>query len=328
MMMRTLNKLISLIAVVTFGSVVAEAIPKPETKINYAERIVPELPARGEKMRLLIDTDAANEIDDLYAVALAVACPERFELEGLVATHFAQKTGPESIEQSYQLLLELFAKGGMEGRYRIEKGGDPMMYQTVPQESPGARFIIERAHAGSVDDPLWVVALGAMSNVASALLIDPSIREKVRLVCHVRSEWSWPERSEQFNVGGDPQAVRALLTSGAPLVWFDTGQQLTCPMDVTEKNLVPLGGMPAYLHEFRKRATWFQKDNKGFFDLGDIAWMVDPDVCTNEVVDVPHMDWVMKFQHRGDLGRMLRVHTCKKEPVWGLFFERMRQLSR
>jgi purine nucleosidase len=287
------------------------------------DRLVPELPAAGRRLRVVIDTDIATEIDDLYAVALALRATDRFAVEGFVATHFAQKHGRASIAQSYALLLELLEVAGHAGRYPVCKGGDPIPYLDEPSDSAGARLIIERAHAGGPDDPLWVVGLGAATNLASALLLDPAILPKVRYVFHARSEWSWPERSEQYNVGGDVRAARCLLSSGVPLVWFDTGQQLTCPMAVTAQRLLPLGGLPAYLHNYRLKAPYYQRDDKGFFDVGDIAWMMRPDVCTNTVVDAPSMDWAMRFEHRGGLGRMLRVHDLQPEPVWALFFARM-----
>ncbi len=288
------------------------------------QRIVPKLPAPEKKLRIVIDSDAANEIDDLYAIALAIRAPERFSIEGFVATHFAQHTGRISIQKSYDLLMELLEPAGGVGRYSVFKGGDPLTYLDEPSDSAGARFIIERAHASGDNDPLWVLGLGAATNLASALLIDPSIKPRVRYIFHARSEWSWPERSEQFNVGGDIHAARVLLESGVPLVWFDTGTQLTCPMGVTEERLLPLGGMPAFLHEYRYRNPRFQADDKGFFDLGDIAWMMRPEVCKREVVDVPHMDWKMVFSHKGDLGQMLRVYEVEREPVWELFFDSMR----
>lgn len=122
---------------------------------------------------------------------------------------------------------------------------------------------------------------------------------------------------------GDIQAARALLESDVPLVWFDTGTQLTCPMETTAAKLLPLGGLPAFLHEFRLRRPYFQHDDKGFFDLGDIAWMMRPDVCRDDVVNVPHMNWKLQFEHRGDLGKMRRVSEISAPPVWELFFARM-----
>jgi len=292
-------------------------------KNEISRRIVPELPPVDRRIRIVIDSDAANEIDDLYAIALAIHAPERFNIEGFVATHFAQHTGRRSIEQSYEVLMELLTLAGKADDYPVVRGGDPLAYLDEPSDSDGARLIIERAHAGRPDDPLWVLGLGAATNLASALLIDPSIQSKVQYIYHARSEWSWPERSEQFNVGGDVRAARVLLESGVPLVWFDTGTQLTCAMEETEKRLLPLGGLPAFLHEYRYRSPKYQSENKGFFDLGDIAWIMQPGVCRTEVVDVPRMDWKMVFSHQGDLGKMLRVYKVDPEPVWKLFFERL-----
>lgn len=55
-----------------------------------AYRLVPQIPGPpGVRIRLVINTDAANEIDDLYAIAPALRSPDRFEIAGFVATHFA-----------------------------------------------------------------------------------------------------------------------------------------------------------------------------------------------------------------------------------------------
>lgn len=286
------------------------------------ERIVPELPPAGRRLRLIIDTDAANEIDDLYAVALALRSPDRFAIEGFVATHFAQTAGRASIEASHRVLIELLAAAG--GHHApVLRGGDPLPYRDQPSPSEGADFIIERAHAGGAEDPLWVVGIGAASNLASAILKDPSILPKVRFVYHARSEQSWPRCSEQFNVFGDLRAVQVLLESAAPLVWFDTGQQLTCPMETTAARLAPLGPLGEFLHAYRRREKYFQYPDKGFFDLGDIGWMIQPDLCTEEVLPVPRMDWMGRFVHEGRWGNMRRVSGIRAEPTWELFFARM-----
>lgn len=286
------------------------------------ERIVPEIPAVGKRMRLLIDSDAANEIDDLYAIGLAVRSPERFSIEGIVATQFSHD-GLSTVQQSYHVIHDLLTADNRWGAFRVEKGGKPLQSMTEPEDSAGARLIIERAKAGDKSDPLWVVGIGAASNIASALMLDPSIRDRIRLVFHARCEEHWPKYTTQFNIKGDVAAARFLLASGVPLVWFDTGAQLVCPMDETKRQLSPLGGMPAFLHDYRSRRKDFQSPKKGFFDLGDIAFLMQPDVCTVETVDVPHLGEDLKFERLGDLGKMLRVHSIRPEPAWKLFFEQM-----
>ena len=85
------------------------------------ERLVPIIPPVGQQMRIIIDTDAANEIDDLYAIALALASNDRFKIEGFVATHFAAHSfaGPDSIDESYDVINTLLEKAGLKGQIPV-----------------------------------------------------------------------------------------------------------------------------------------------------------------------------------------------------------------
>ncbi len=293
--------------------------------VDTPGRVVPVLPPEHERLRLAIDSDVANEIDDLYAIALALASPHRFAIEGFVATHFAAAVGAgrESIEASRQTLLELLDVAGAAGRFPVLCGGHPMQYMREPSPSEGASWLIERAMTGPATDPLWIMCLGAATNVASALLQAPEIAPRVRVVFHARSPRTWPERSEQFNVRGDVLAVSALLASDAPLVWFDAGCNLSAPMAMTAERLAPLGPLGAWLHAYRSRRDFFQDPEKGFFDIGDIAWMMRPALASSEVVPAPKMGHDMRFDHGRAHGRMLRVHDMARMPTWDLFFEQL-----
>ena len=295
------------------------------------QRIVPELPPVGEQLRLVIDTDAANEIDDLYVIALAVTSPERFEIEGFVATHFAAsatgRRGPESTERSYEAVVELLGGAGLTGRYPIVRGAHPMQYLGWPSEGEGVDFLIGRAHAGRPEQPLWVIGLGAATNLASAISKDPSIAPKVRSVFHSRSPETWPERSVQYNVKGDVTAARTLLESAAPLVWFDTGTNLCRSFAETARTVASTGPLGRYLHESRRRNPQFMADSKGFFDLADIAWMMRPELCRDEVIPAPAMDHGLFFDHQQTRGRMRRVFEIANDPTWELLCEQLRRFE-
>ena len=65
------------------------------------KRKVPQLPPKGERLRVVIDSDCKNEIDDQWAIALAILSPERFDIEGFVASNFDNEHGGvTSIEDS------------------------------------------------------------------------------------------------------------------------------------------------------------------------------------------------------------------------------------
>jgi hypothetical protein len=56
---------------------------------------------------------------------------------------------------------------------------EPLKDPRTPRDSPAARHLVARAQPGSADDKLYVLILGAATNPASALLLDPTIEDKV-----------------------------------------------------------------------------------------------------------------------------------------------------
>ena len=294
------------------------------------DRVVPEVPPAGKRIRLVIDSDVGNEIDDFYAIALALASPDRFDLRGISAAHYNNSrpgAGPGSIAKSAELARTLLDAAGRPDAVRVVHGCPPMQYYGYPSPGDGAEFIVQEARASSPDDPLWVVILGAATSSASALLIDPSIVENVRFVFHARSDSTWPTRSVQFNVKGDIHAARTLLASRVPLVWFDTGTHLTIPYALSREVLRPLGPLGAFLHDFRDQEPWFARDDKGFFDMGDIAYLIDPGICAAEVSNVPKMDEHMFFDFTRPNGKMTRVHDIENDAAWNILFEKLRRFS-
>ena len=314
------------------GNVVAsnaadESNQKPYNVVQV-ERIVPEVPPTGKKLNIILDTDVANEVDDLYAVALLLASTDRFNIKGFVAAHFNHNgpgSGPASIDTSYELLKELLKLAKCEDKYPIYRGSHPSGYYNYPSKSEGVDFIIKTARESTPEDPLWVVALGPATDLADAILIAPDIIPNVRFVFHSRSEYSWPERSMQFNVYANIFAARTILKKWVPLVWFDTGTNLKCDYSLTEKYVKPCGELGNFIHHYRDRNSYFTDPNKGFFDLGDIVFLINPGLCKMEIVDAPTMDNYMFFEHKQQAnGKMLRVYDIDNNATWNMFFERMK----
>lgn len=290
------------------------------------DRLVPRLPSPDERIRLLIDTDAACEIDDLYALALAVTSPDRFDIEGLVAAHFGDAGGPEGIRRSYEAIEAVLDRAGLAGRFPVKLGAPPFQYSVVPPEAEGVDFIIERALADDLDDPLWVVSLGACTNVTAAWLKRPEIAERVRVLWHGRTRW--PVQAWNFNVYNDLKAVRILFKSTLPLVLFDTGTYLRTTMEETRQKLAPAGPLGRYLHDYRYGDAWYQQPDKGFFDLGDIAILVDPSLGYSEVVDAPDVEWDMRYIPTKENGRIRRVYQIDRDRTFDLFFGRLADWAR
>src|SRR5580658_7345925 len=69
-------------------------------------------PPPAGQLRLILDTDAANEIDDQYALALILGTPDRFHLEGIIAANFGDTGGAGGISKSYAEIQTVLEKAG------------------------------------------------------------------------------------------------------------------------------------------------------------------------------------------------------------------------
>jgi purine nucleosidase len=167
-------------------------------------------PPADERIRVLLDTDANNELDDQHAIAYMLFNGHAFDVEGITVNR--TRTGGD-VTQHYAEAERVVRLANLHGRVPLLLGADGSFREIEPHldrpDYDGAaavRFIIERAHA---DDrrPLVLLPVGKLTNIALALKKDPSIAPKVRVV------WlgsNYPKRGE-YNKENDPESLTYIL---------------------------------------------------------------------------------------------------------------------
>ena len=293
------------------------------------KEVVPQIPPKEERIRVLIASDVTNEIDDVWAIALAVLYEERFDIEGIVGSNFDHThlaTGPKSIDSSVAEAHRILEKAGMKGKYPIYPGAHPMQYEFHPGGSAGVDFIIERAMAGTPDNPLWIVSLGCPTDAVSAYLKEPAIKDRVIMFWHARTENTFPFRAHNYNIKGDIHASRMMFHAPFPLVLFDTGTHLTAgPIEETEKYVKPYGDLGEYLYNYRLRSPYFMDPDKGYFDLGDIAALIDPEIATWEVITCPTVTYYMDYNWYRVNGELLRCSYIDRDKTFELLYDGLKK---
>lgn len=187
---------------------------KEEQRLNNLE--CPRSP-----VDLVIDSDTYNEIDDQFAIAYALHAPEKIRVQALYAAPFSNErsSGPaDGMEKSYQEIQKLLELGGMAGQYPVFRGSTGYLKsEQQPVISAAAEDLICRAQRYSPEKPLYVVAIGAITNIASALLMKPDISDRLVLIWLGGNALHWPDNME-FNCKQDVAAARVVMNSGVPLV--------------------------------------------------------------------------------------------------------------
>lgn len=165
--------------------------------------------------RVLIDADANNELDDQHALAYVLLNGDTFKVEGVTVN--ATQAGGD-IQQHYEEARRVMALCGVSGipLHAGANGSFEAIRPTLGQRDHDGRaavdFIIARAKAQPADAPLVLLPIGKLTNIALALVKEPSIASKVRVV------WlgsNCPAPGE-YNQANDPESLRSVLSTAVP----------------------------------------------------------------------------------------------------------------
>ncbi len=176
---------------------------------------VSETPS-GPKIRAILDTDANNELDDQHAIAYLLLSGDRFTVSGITvnATRSGGDVGDHAAEA--ERVVRLCSLGSRVPVYRGANGSfdeiKDHVHETDFDGIEAVDYIIKSAHEEAADR-LVLLPVGKLTNIALALMKDPAIAERVRIV------WlgsNYPDPGE-YNQENDEAALNFLLDLNVPL---------------------------------------------------------------------------------------------------------------
>ncbi len=192
-------------------------------KENRNEFLLSRLQRPRGIVDMVLDTDTYNEIDDQFALSYLIRSPDRVRLQAIYAApfHNRKSSGPaDGMAKSYREIFNVLSRNGAEyyDEYheRVFCGSTAYLSdENSPIESAAARDLIRRAIGR--EEPLYVVAIGAITNIASALLLQPDLRENIVVIWLGGHSLDW-DHTLEFNMKQDIAAARVVFESGTPLV--------------------------------------------------------------------------------------------------------------
>ena len=167
------------------------------------------------KIPVIFDTDANNELDDQHALAYLFFNGNTFTVPGVTVN--ATYNGG-NINEHYAEAERILKLCNVSGKVPLLKGANAGFSQIADQTSAATfdgseavNFIIQQAQA-TTGQPLVILAVGKLTNVALALKKDPAIASKIRVV------WlgsNYPEPGE-YNQDNDTIAMNYVLNTPVP----------------------------------------------------------------------------------------------------------------
>ncbi len=182
--------------------------------------------ARLKKPKLpvdvVIDTDTFNEIDDQYALAYLIKSDDRLNLKAIYAAPFLNDKSTSAaigMQKSYEEIsniLELMGRKDLQDI--VYKGSEEFLRgELIQTPSAAAEHLVKLALTYSPKKPLYVIAIGAITNIASALIMRPDIKDNIVVVWLGGHALHYPHNAE-FNLMQDVAAARVIFLCGVALV--------------------------------------------------------------------------------------------------------------
>lgn len=265
----------------------------------------------AHRRRVILDCDPGNgipgaDIDDALALGLALRSPE-FVLDAVTVV-----AGNVHLERGVQCALEILhaaeatdvpvhpgaraplVQDPSAWRARLDgRREDPVvqdLWRDVPaargdriaDPTPAAQSLVQRVNERPGE--ITVVAVGPLTNVATAMLLDPEWDDKVERLVVMGGAFDRPDVLQELNASYDPEATHLVLTSNAPLLVVPLDVTMRTSMRLPDVDRLDAAGTPlvTYLGEtVRPWVRWvahrFGREGCALHDPLAVAALIDPD---------------------------------------------------
>jgi inosine-uridine nucleoside N-ribohydrolase len=279
---------------------------------------------------VILSTDIGNEIDDQWAVAYMLTNAD-FDVLGIVSAHAPSLPDP-SAHTSYLILKD-------EVEVRLSMPSHPPLFEGAsvaldnasnPLMNSGVKFIIDSSKSFSSDHRLTVLTIGAATDVASAIIADPGIVDRIRVVAMAFTNL---EGGNEYNVANDVVAWQVLLNAHVPIV---IGSGDVCRADLAlhyDEAKTMIGGRgPIGAWLWDQYNSWYYRQVKPLrhedftkpwmiWDIVTLAYLEG--MTTQETIPRPHLNSDMSLGNPDARQTVIWITHVDSKRLWADFLQKL-----
>lgn len=247
-----------------------------------------------KKYKVILDTDTYNECDDQFALAYMLKSLDRFDVQAITVAPFSHPEYNESIKdgtkKSYQEILKICKWLNFEVQNKVFKGAENYLKDGIT-DNPAVNKIIETAHK---NDKTYIMAIGALTNVAMAILKDPEIIHKIEVVWLGGNGLCFCDNQE-FNFIQDVEAVKTVFASKVKLTLIPAkgvASNLMTSIYELHHHLKGKNELCTYLCKIFQQDGYHQKyDRRVIWDISVIAYLINDNWFVTRKINCPDINF-------------------------------------
>lgn len=282
---------------------------------------------KPNKINVILDTDTYNECDDQFALAYMLKSQDIFNVEAITVAPYSRKTPLVSVkegqENSYNEILKICKWLNFDTINRVFKGAEDYICNGYDECNDAVNKIIEVALK---NDKTYILAIGAITNVALAIEKAPEIIEKIEVIW-LGGHSLLQENNLEFNFRQDVNAVRIV---------FDSKVKLT---------IVPCKNVASNLRTTIYELNYYLKDkselcnylidrfyNDGYhgiqerrviWDISVIAYMINKDWFTSKEINCPNINDDTSYELNTNNHKITMINHIDVNKVYSDLFEKL-----
>ena len=269
------------------------------------------------KIPVIFDTDANNEVDDQHALAYLLFSGDHFKVEGVTVnatsapTGYSEKSDVSDHYEEAKRVMQLC--GGLYGKIPLKTGANGSFDEIKNHiGEPGfdgheaVDFIIEQAMKKR-NQKLVLLPVGKLTNIALALMKEPAIAEKVRIVW-LGSNYPEPgEHNQDWDIAsmnyildvevpfemvtvrsGKPSGTAAVMVSKDQILHRMPGKGPQISTLVTGRHGGEFTNFGDYsVNLFSQYGMWGNPPGRALFDMAAVAVVKNPGWAETREIPAP-----------------------------------------
>lgn len=306
--------------------------------VNVNIDLIKRLEKPKNKVDVVLDTDAFNEIDDQFALAYLIQSSEKLNLKAVYAAPFDNhhSSGPkDGMERSFEEIFKVYDLM-KETRFHdvTYKGATQFLANKVTYcDCDAVNDLVERSKGYSKENPLYVIGIAAATNIASAIIKDKTIVDRIVILWLGGLSYDWHD-NRSFNSGQDVIAAQVLLDSYVPLVQFPGKgviDHFTTTGPELEYWLKGKNDFCDYMIEKtaeEARITYGGKVwSRAIWDVVPVAWLLDGEFMLDKLVTSPIMQENHYYSNDPRRHFIKYVYSVNRDNLMNDLFEKMARFN-
>ena len=282
---------------------------------------------KTKKINVILDTDTYNECDDQFALAYMLKSQDVFNIEAITVAPFSHKkynvTVKEGQDNSYNEVLKICKWLNFDTTNKVFKGAEDYICNGYNENNDAVNKIIKIALK---NDKTYIMAIGAITNVALAIKKEPKIIDKIEVIWLGGNELGYKDNLE-YNFKQDIDAVKETFESKVKLTILpckDVVSKLRIDINVLRESLSNKSEICDYLIDrFYNDGYHGIQESRVIWDISVIAYMINKNWFTSKEISCPNIKDDTSYELTNDKHEITIINNLEPDKIYEDLFKKL-----